>query len=279
MRLPTIRLAGLLAVALSARVVTLASAAENAPESNGLNPETRKAVVAEMKRILEQTKLTEVGAQPTVAELVPQPVLNWDDVPRGHHYGTLWVWGATGRPAAIVEMYTVNFAREIDRWPGNVLHSLSTRPLQAEADFRWDWAPEQPGFTPQPLAGAPVPAATRTACLLQMRALAKRFSAQQTWQGDRAVLRLLPTPVWQYESAGDRVFAGGLFVFSHGGTNPEVVLVLEALQDDPMNRWQYGCVRLGHAQMSVAFDDQEVWNVPTYDAINPRAPYYWIAKP
>ena len=253
--------------------------AEDAPSAGGLNAETRKAVVGEMRKILEQTKVTRLGAKPAVAELVSNPVLNWDDVPRGHHYGTLWVWGAKGRPAAIVEMYTVNFAKQIDQWPGNVLHSLATEPLKAEAEFAWDWAPKQPGFKPQRLAEVPVPAEKKVGRTLQMRALAKRFSANQTWRGDSAELRLLPTPVRLYESADEKVLDGGLFVFSHGGTNPEVVLILEAIRGDDGDHWQFGCVRLGHAEMHVKFDDREVWTAPLYDAVDPTSPYYWIAKP
>lgn len=270
------RMAAVAAVAIS---LMPCLRADDVPSSGGLNAETRKAVVGQMRKILEQTKVTRLGAKPAVAELVPNPVLNWDDVPRGHHYGTLWVWGAKGRPAAIVEMYTIDFAKQIDQWPGNVLHSLAGEPLKAEAEFAWDWAPSKPGFTPAPLADAPAPAATSNLRKLQMRALAKRFSARQTWKGDTDELRLLPTPVRLYESAEEGILDGGLFVLSHGGTNPEVVLILEAIRNADGDRWQFGCVRLGHAEMHVQFDNREVWTAPLYDTVDPTAPYYWIAKP
>jgi hypothetical protein len=232
-----------------------------------------------MQAILDQTKIVRRGAMPVEAELVSQPVLYWDDVPRAHHYGTLWIWGAKGRPAAIIEMYTVNFAKEIQRWPGNVLHSLAPEPLDCEAEFSWDWAPSQPGFALKPVDGAAAPAATNTGRRLQMRALAKRFSAEQTWRDGRAQLRLLTTPVWQYEAAEEGLIDGGLFVFAHGGANPEVVLILEAIRHKNGERWSFGCVRLGHAEMKVAFDGREVWSAPLYNEVNPTSPYYWIASP
>ncbi len=232
-----------------------------------------------MKKILEQTTIVRKKPIPVEAELVPQPVLLWDDVPRGHHYGTLWVWGAKGRPAAIVEMYTVDFAKEIERWPGNVLHSLAPEPLEGKARFGWNWTPNAPGFVPLPIEGAPAPATTKTGRELQMRALAKRFSAAQTWRGDSEQLRLLTTPAWQYEASDEVVSSGGLFVFSHVGYNPEVVLILEATRHNADERWSFGCVRLGHAEMEVKFDDRQVWSVPLYNQVNPKSPYYWIAKP
>jgi hypothetical protein len=268
---------GVLLVGLSVPMPDASVGEEPSPEA--LSAETRKEVIGQMKRILQQTKITRLGERPVAAELVPEPVLNWDDLPRGHHYGTLWVWGAKGRPAAIIEMYTVNFARQIDQWPGNVLHSLAAEPLQVEADFAWDWAPRKPGFTPMPLNDVPAPAETKVARTLQMRALAKRFSGRQAWRGDRSELRLLPTPVWQYVSDEEGVLAGGLFAFSHGGTNPEVVLILEATRNRDGDRWQFGCVRLGHAEMTIRFDDRIVWSAPTYNEVNPEAPYYWIARP
>ncbi|HEY3964272.1 MAG TPA: hypothetical protein VGM05_06920 [Planctomycetaceae bacterium] len=253
--------------------------AEETSVSDELNSARRKEVVAQMKKILEQTTIIRKKAMPVEVELVPRPVLLWDDVPRGHHYGTLWIWGPKGRPAAIVEMYTVGFAKDIERWPGNVLHSLAPEPLEGKSRFNWEWAPSEPGFIPKPLDRAPTPATTKSGRELQMRALAKRFSGNQTWMGDREQLRLLTTPVWQYEAGDDGVSTGGLFVFTHGGTNPEVVLILEATRHNDDEHWSFGCVRLGHAEMEVTFDESKVWSVPVYNQVNPKSPYYWIAKP
>ena len=254
----------------------LANDEKKQASDDGMNDETRKVVVARMKEILDQTSLVRLRPTPVTVELVPEPVLNWDDLPRGHYYGRLWVWGDTGRPAAIVETYTINFAKDIGSWPGNVVHSLAPEPLQAEGTFGWKWAPAEPGFTPKRLADAPRPADTKTLRRSQMRALAKRFTANQTWMGDRSELRLLPTSIRLYESADDGVLDGGLFAFVHGGTNPEVILVLEAMHGAKEDYWQYGCVRLGHARMQAKFDDREAWSVETYDSTSPNAPYFWM---
>ena len=247
----------------------------NTAGSDLLKTEAHKAVVAEMKRILERIKIVRQGTTPDVAELVPQPVLNWDDIERGHYYGTTWVWGEKGRPAAIIEMYTTQLEKTINRWPGNVVHSLSTEPLRADGT-KWNWAPDQPGFKPQGLIGAPSPAATKNLRRLQMRGLAKQFTSHETWKGNRAELRLLPTPIWLYESADDGILEGGLFAFVHGGTNPEVILILEAVERDRETFWQFGCVRLGHAEIQVNFDEIEAWKRETFTELSPKSPYYHL---
>jgi hypothetical protein len=251
----------------------------NAAGSEELNSENHKAVVLEMKQILEKTKIVRHGKERVVAELVPESVLNWDDLPRGHHHGTLWVWGQNGRPAAIIELYTLNFSKKINGWPASVVHSLSAEPLTVEGRLPWNWSPDKPGFTPAKLIGSPAPAATKNLRRLQMRALAKRFSANENLYGDKGDLRLLTSPVWLYDSPDEGMLDGGLFVFVHGGTNPEVVLILEAMQGDKESFWQFGCARLTHAQSQVKFDDREVWNVATYGEANRKSPYYWLMRP
>lgn len=251
--------------------------AGEATPSAELTSDNHKAVIQEMKGLVEDIRLVRQGKTPLAAELVPEPVLNWDDLPRGHHHGTLWIWGSTGRPCAIMEMFTLNFSRTIDGWPGNVVHSLAAEPLVAEGGRRWNWRPQQPGFTPQAVTEAPVPGTTKSQRRQQMRSLAKRFSANETMNGSRTELRLLTTPVWYYESPNEGIIDGGLFAFVHGGTNPETILILEATKDEEnKTTWQFGCVRLGHAQMEVALDDLKVWSAETYYGSNPTSAYYWL---
>jgi hypothetical protein len=80
-------------------------------------------------------------------------------------------------------------------------------------------------------------------------------------------------------SASESRYAGTIEAPRSSGTNPEVVLILEATRHNADERWSFGCVRLGHAEMEVKFDDRQVWRVPLYDQDNPKSPYYWIAKP
>ena len=249
---------------------------QNIAGSDELKSETHAAVVAEMKRLLDGIKIIRQRAEPVVEELVPEPILNWDDLARGHHHGTLWVWGGKGRPAAVIEVYTTVFEKKIKGWPGNVVHSLAPEGLRTAGTRKWDWAPDDPGFKPERLLDVPAPAATSKLRRLQMRTLAKRFSSNETWNASRTELRLLPSPVRLYDSDDTGTLDGGLFAFVHGGTNPEVILIIEAIQRDTENFWQFGCVRLGHAQVQVLFDDREVWVAERYGENDRKSPYYTL---
>lgn len=248
----------------------------NLSGSDELKSDTHKSVVNHMRKILEQQTIVRQGPNLVVEKLNPAPVLNWDDVVRNHHHGTLWVWGQEGRPAAIIEMYTNRFSDTVQGWPGNVVHSLAPEALRAEGKPQWEWAPDEPGFRPEKLP-EPVEVAKSTRLRrTQMRALARRFASNQTWKEGRSELRLLPTPILLYESAKEGILDGGLFVFVHGGTNPEVILILEAIDRGNEKYWQFGCVRLGHAKAEVTFDEHEVWSVDTYTGTSPKVPYYWL---
>lgn len=249
----------------------------NSSGSDELKSDTHKSVVNRMRKILEQQTIVRQRPEPVAEKLNPEPVLNWDDVVRNHHHGTLWVWGREGRPAAIIEMYTARYSENDRSWPGNVVHSLAPEALRAEGKPQWEWAPDDPGFRPEKVPESVEVAASTRLRRAQMRTLAKRFAANQTWKGDRSELRLLPTPILLYQSAKDGILDGGLFVFVHGGTNPEVVLILEAMERGDEKYWQFGCVRLGHAQAQVTFDEREVWSVDTYNGTSPKVPYYWLS--
>ncbi len=263
---------------LLSRAGFLCAEDSNDTPSDELKSERHKAIVAEFKNFLGDISIVRQGPTPIIEELIPEPVLNWDDLVRGHHHGTVWVWGDHGRPAAVVELFTNNFSESIGGIPGNVVHSLAPGPLSTKGDRTWYWAPDRPGFIPHKLAGAPTPAATQNLRRIQMRSLAKRFTANETFQSNRSELRLLTTPLRVYESPDEGMLDGGLFTFVHGGTNPEVILVLEAMEANKERYWQFGCVRLGHAEMQVKFDETELWKASTYGDPDPTSPYYWITS-
>ncbi len=255
------------------RGLIFADDVNNTDGSEALKTETHKQIVAQFKQILERNKIVSQGAKPVVGELCAEPILNWDDIERGHYYGTLWIWGQKkGRPTAIIEMFTDNLEKRVIGWPSNVVHSLSTDLVRPEGPS-WNWAPKKPGLELKKLVGVPEPAATSKLRRIQMRTLAKRFTSDETYQGQHQ-LRLLPTAVYLNDSADDGILEGGIFAFVHGGTNPELMLILEAIEQNKERYWQYGCARLTHGSVRVNFDQQEVWSVEFYVNWDPASPYY-----
>lgn len=199
-------------------------------------------------------------ADPKAAcELKKEPVLEWYNAPRGDTQGAVFVWTRQGRPAAVGTI----FSYPHERLPGRVivheLHCLAPDRLVVSRPEGYQWEPKT-GLARKELTGAPAPAATPAARLIQLRRLAAEFGGHTLdYDGKRWELRLLPTPVIRYPEAKDGVIDGALFALvSNAGTDPEVFLVLEA----KAGRWEYACARFTDWRLSVTRNGNEVLSLP-----------------
>jgi hypothetical protein len=100
-----------------------------------------------------------------------------------------------------------------------------------------------------------------------MKDLFRRFSA--TTRDDvlktSDELRPLARPVHEYSSPKHGVVQGVLCGFAANGTNPDVVVALEAVSaagDGAPKSWRYGVVGLTAAGVSVRLDKAEVYTRP-----------------
>jgi hypothetical protein len=103
------------------------------------------------------------------------------------------------------------------------------------------------------LPDAPKPAATATARLTQMRQLARRFAAKETYFQEKVECRLIAQPIDRYQSEAQKITDGAIFALANG-TNPEIGIVIET----DGTRWRYGVLRLSAAESSVTLDGKEV---------------------
>ena len=125
---------------------------------------------------------------------------------------------------------------------------------------------------------APPPAGTAVRRLNQMRALAREYSAAVTgWDKDQQVLRLLPQPVYRYGRPGGAVADGALFAYCKG-TNPEVLLLVEAVKDGKGLQWQYAFARMSSRACEVRREDKVVWSVPLVRGESPSDPYFNVVQ-
>lgn len=205
---------------------------------------------------------------------VAEPVLRYGDPTRANMDGSLWLWGQSGRPQAVLELYR-NLAGD---WV-YVFNWLSGGELTAKRKGDLWWTPAAPTVQFQDLEG-PRPAGSEALRTTQMRYLARRFDAHEFWDpnNSRFELRLLATPVHRYSDPDRGIIDGAVFAYANG-TNPEVVLLLEVAEADGERRWQYGFARLGHAEMHVELDDAEVWTVPRVDPSRRDEPYWLFYEP
>jgi hypothetical protein len=119
---------------------------------------------------------------------------------------------------------------------------------------------------------APPPAETPAARLRQMKSIAERFKATMTgWKGDnsdREELRLLPRPLFRYElkeakESSPHLLDGALFAFVMG-TDPEVVIVLEAVGPANEAVWQYAFARATSGGLETKLDGNVVWTAEKF---------------
>jgi hypothetical protein len=200
-------------------------------------------------------------------ELQREPVYVWTNPVRsGGQDGAVFVWTSRGCAQVIGGVHSSPATG-----PRRVSHefqSLSLSALDVEHDGGSGWTPEGQGVELAPVEGAPKPATTPGARLVQMRALGREFSARTIDQKDtRWELRILPKPLFRDESQDPQVLDGAVFGFvSSAGTDLEALLLLEARRPagdsggDPV--WQYGVGRFTDLELTVRLRGKEVFTVP-----------------
>jgi hypothetical protein len=198
------------------------------------------------------------------AELRREPVYVWTNPVRTHKQdGAVFIWTYRGRPEAIGSIFSAPTKKF--RGVSHEFHSLSLGPLGVKRDGPASeaWAPEVAGLSFSPIAGAPAPAESAVKRLAQMRSLAREFSASShDARGGRWELRLLPQPLYRYESDGPEVTDGALFAYvTSAGTDPEVLLLIEARPPAGGGRpvWQAGFARFSDLDLSVRRKGAEVF--------------------
>jgi hypothetical protein len=211
--------------------------------------------------------------------LKPVPVIRWRNVARGQEGEAMMVvWAHNGRPVAMASIYP---------WQGKMVHefdSLSTgTKLFAREKDKTIWTPESAGVEFKEVPKAPVPAKTAVDRLRQMKTIAEGFKATMTgWSADNSdqeALRLLPRPLHRYDLAGvkepdPKLLDGALFAYVQG-TDPEVVLVLEAITADAKTEWKYAFVRATSGGLEVKLGDEVVWTARKHPANrNPKLPHF-----
>jgi hypothetical protein len=215
--------------------------------------------------------------------LTPQPVLRWRNVVRGQVGEAMMViWAHNGRPVAMASIYP---------WQGKLSHefdslSRSNKMLARDKD-RVIWSPATAGVEFKNLPGAPNPAKTPAERLRQMKAIAERFQATMTgWRGDNTdqeVLRLLPRPLFRYELMNAKepeanLVDGGLFAYVQG-TDPEVILVLEAIGTAEKADWQYAFARATSGGLEVKLGTEVVWTADKYPRNRvPTLPHFTMQR-
>jgi hypothetical protein len=236
-----------------------------APQLRGQEPEDAKLkqLADDSRARAERVEVNvATGDRAIKAKVRPVPLIKYTDVPRHIEMATLWVWEDGGRPVAIgkVEAY---HRPGTPRWL-YCFTSASTGLVDAKWPTGQRFRATEPGIKWAALDG-PTPAGTPAARLRQMKELFRHFSATTTDDVLKTSeeLRPLARPLHEYSSPGHGVVQGVLCGFAANGTNPDVVVALEAVapaggKAGPTT-WRYGVVGMTASGITVRLSKAEVY--------------------
>lgn len=247
-------------------------------ESPGKSPEAFKNRFAELAG---RITIAPAGHPDKRFLPLPQPALSWSNPARQTTAGAMFLWTAAGRPQVALCAYP-NGEQVIDL----EFQSLSEHPLAGNIDAQQLWQPGEGGVHWKSLPDAPHPARTPNQLLRQMRSIARAFSAKLVPPNKNPIeLRLLETPVYRYDlskkpaNADDdtnaRLIDGAVLTFVQG-TDPEVLLLLEAVDGANGRTWRYALARMSIVPTQVYHQNSLVWE--TQWAIHRADTPYFVYK-
>jgi hypothetical protein len=204
-------------------------------------------------------------------------VMRWANNARGSEDGTTALFVHEGRPLAVACFYP---------WEGQLGHDFSATCRQrivARRDGTVIWQPQEPGIKFAEIPDAPPPAKGPAQRLRQMKSLAEQFSSTMLgWKADstdREELRLLPRPLYRYEPTSGPLVDGAMFAFVMG-TDPESLLLIEAVKQGDAAQWQYAFVRRTSGELEGRHRGKVVWQAERFpDTHDPRKPDFSFGLP
>lgn len=207
--------------------------------------------------------------------MLPQAVFRHSQPVRGDDIGAVYLWvDHNKRPAAL----GTTFAWTIEgdrRAVVHEFHSLADQPLSVQWRGHSRWKPRTPGLEWKLVPSAPAVDKSAGGRQRQMREISRRFAAESVdHKGKSWELRLLSKPIHQFEvDPPTDVLSGSLNIFCQG-TDPELILAVEARQRDGVLVWHYAAASFTDYALKLRLDDKEVWTSPEYSASPTSA--HWV---
>lgn len=244
-------------------IALLMTTAIHAQETDGATSTSETRTVSPLRKLLDESLTWDelLTSEEATEPMTLRVVMRWANPPRGSGDGMTVLYLSEGRPEAVCCVY---------RWGRKLTHefdSLSRGTLIARRDGAVVWRPATPGPQFKPIRGADAPADSPAARLRQMKTLAGQFSSTMLgWRAnksDREELRLLPQPLYRYDSRRSDILDGAVFAFVQG-TDPESLLLLEAFQAADGFEWQFGFARRTSGRLEGRHQGTIVWQVPGF---------------
>ncbi|MBS0205639.1 MAG: hypothetical protein JSS49_22275 [Planctomycetes bacterium] len=243
--------------------------------------EFRVKQLARSKSIAESFVIVnDMGTASRPAQMSAKPLLRYTDATRQQDESVLWLWTDRERPMALMAIEYYPKPPHGPRWLYEIV-SLSESKIGVKREAI-DWKAQRPGAVRNEVPDGPEPSDKPALRLIQARKLRQRFTAhEKTPVEGRIELRPLTNPIYRYRDEESGVVDGAIFAFANG-TNPEVLLVLEARQDAGSKSavWKYGFAQMTGGEVYASLDEREVWSQPEADPPASRDSYVngWISE-
>jgi hypothetical protein len=196
-------------------------------------------------------------------QLAEQPAMRWTATGNS---GAVYIWTENNLPA-MVGCLGAFVANSGDVEAFHEFHLLKEEPILPVAiGSRYRWQPRTGCVPANPVSDAKTPAETDKLRLIQMRQLARMFEAGMITDNGSTVLRLSPTPLFRYSNPAAGIIDGAIFGYLWDvGTDPEVLLIIEAAGNSQTSSWQYRPIRFTWREVYLAREGQELWRVPMHN--------------
>lgn len=237
--------------------VTSAAAQDPAEPPDSLDKEQIAEALRITRAAAEKYDFVVGGEDAATATLSKESLLRWSNPAAGEIHGNVFLWTEGGRPAVVGSLFQW-FSPHTHM--SHEFHSLSETTIRGRYEKNNVWTTRETGVKFRPIPEAPAPAGSAAQRLLQLRKLAKSFSAtKKERDGNVSELRLLPQPIYRYELAEEGLLDGALFTLVQG-TDPEVFLLIEARgQEDKPAVWHFAATRMNGVEFRLRYDGREVW--------------------
>ena len=211
------------------------------------------------KKELEAYDLA-VESKDTKLTMQPNAILNWvGDFPKR---GSVFVWTLHGRPMVVGQCFSFHSRDSVRKNQlsfKHTFHSLAEDQVFLHHGKDLVWAPRGPGVEFHDADFQTKVHARKALRLSQMRAIGRKFVFRVEGY-TKGQLRFLPQPLYRYDSEKLGIIDGAIFSFSFG-SDPEALLIVEAVKEGDATSWRYGFARFNLQESHAMLNKKQVWKV------------------
>lgn len=218
-----------------------------------------------------QFTLVMQDANKSRGELQTTPVFRWKNPVSGAD-GAVFLWTHQGRPVLLAKTH-LNDQR---RCYVESMTPMTSQRFELREGNSICWSPASSDAQRHTFPDNDPPADSKGLRLTQMRSIARQFRITSLWGEPTRTeweLRLLTTPLHRYDSPSASVIDGAIFGYAQG-TNPEAVVIVEALRTDHGPIWEATPARLTGYEVKAWLKDKMVLEVPYQQQTRNNGPYF-----